>query len=204
MPWSEDACRVTLEVLSAAFRMNSLCQQCIETLRTMRMPTNRNESYRFTDVAPIMAQSFEVRHNPWPAAMSCNMKRRPSASSILMYFGASTVLTGLQLRQCTVAITLMLICLRQASQRSDMSVHLSLLQIPDGTGAKDTVIQHPLEESSTSQLVIIDGVPSLELSNLSSMPDDVYVGGVQHAPSQVVSQQLVSQQILLQTLTQAA
>ena len=73
-----------------------------------------------------------------------------------------------------------------------MSVSSSLLQIPNGSGVKDTVTEHPLEEASTSQLVIIDGIPSPELSNLSSMPNDVYVGGIQHAPSQVVSQQLVS------------
>lgn len=97
----------------------------------------------------------------------------------------------------------MLICPRQALQHCSFFGHLSLLQIPNGTGAKDTVTQHPLEKSSTSQLVIVDGIPSLELSNLSSLPDDVYVGGVQHAPSQVVSQQLVSSQTLLQTLNQA-
>lgn len=76
--------------------------------------------------------------------------------------------------------------------RFNMSVSLTLLQIPNGSGVKDAVTEHPLEEASTSQLVIVDGIPSLELSNLSSMPDDVYVGGIQHAPSQVVSQQLVS------------
>lgn len=67
-----------------------------------------------------------------------------------------------------------------------------VLQIANGNGAEDAVRQHPLQEASASQLVIIDGVASLELSNLSSMPDGVYVGGIQNAPSQVVSHQLVS------------
>lgn len=52
--------------------------------------------------------------------------------------------------------------------------------------------QHPLEAASTSRLVIVDGVPSAELSSLASMPDGVYVGGIQNAPAQAVSQHLVS------------
>ena len=49
------------KLLCAASRLSKLRKQCIETLKTMRMPTNRTESYRFTDVAPIIAQTFEVR-----------------------------------------------------------------------------------------------------------------------------------------------
>lgn len=66
-----------------------------------------------------------------------------------------------------------------------------MLQVANGNGAKDAVTQHPLLEASTSQLVIVDGIPSLQLSNLSGMPDGVYIGGLESAPSQVVSQQLV-------------
>ena len=176
--------------------MDKLRQQCIETLRTMRMPTNRTESYRFTDVAPIMAQSFEVRHVPQPAAMRYYAnEHHPASQSQVPHQFWCTILNdvkGLQLQQCTVVMMLMLICPRQASQHFILSIHLSFLQIPNGSGAKDTVTQHPLEESSASQLVIVDGIPSSELSNLSGLPDDVYVGGAQHAPSQVVAQQLVS------------
>ena len=43
-------------------RLDRLHQQCNETLKTMRMPTNRSEAYRFTDLAPIMAESFEVSY----------------------------------------------------------------------------------------------------------------------------------------------
>lgn len=69
--------------------------------------------------------------------------------------------------------------------------------MPGGAGAEDAARQHPLEEASASQLVIVDGIPSLELSNLSSIPENVFVGGIQHAPSQVVSEQLVSLNTLL-------
>ncbi|KAL3132695.1 hypothetical protein ABBQ32_009205 [Trebouxia sp. C0010 RCD-2024] len=104
--------------------LSNLRRQCIDTLKTMRMPTNRTESYRFTDVAPIMAETFEA---------------------------------------------------------------------PGGAGADDAAGQHPLEEASASQLVIVDGIPSLQLSNLSSIPKNVFVGGIQHAPNQVISEQLGSQ-----------
>ena len=56
----------------------------------------------------------------------------------------------------------------------------------------EAVNQHPLDAASSSQLVIVNGVLSAELSSLSSIPDGVYVGGLQHAPAQAVSQHLVS------------
>lgn len=82
----------------------------------------------------------------------------------------------------------------------DLSV--SLLQAPGGAGADDAAGQHPLEEASASQLVIVDGIPSLQLSNLSSIPKNVFVGGIQHAPNQVISEQLVSHKTLLASAQQ--
>lgn len=101
--------------------LERLHQQCIDTLKTMRMPTNRSEAYRFTDVAPIMSASF---------------------------------------------------------------------QVASGDGAEEAVGQHPLDAATSSRLVIVDGVASPELSSLCSMPDGMYIGGIQNAPSQAVSQQL--------------
>lgn len=88
------------------------------------MPTNRTEAYRFTDVAPIMAETF---------------------------------------------------------------------QVADSGDAGEAVNQHPLDAASSSQLVIVDGVISAELSSLSSIPDGVYVGGIHNAPAQPVSQHLGAQ-----------
>lgn len=157
----------------------------------MRMPTSRNESYRFTDVAPIMAQSFEVNHEFQPTAICCtaNHPLAPCVSASL-----HSILTHIKGHSALAmhATTIRRFVANLPDDRFNMSVSLSLLQMPNGSGVKDTVTEHPLEEASTSQLVIVDGIPSLELSNLSNMPDDVYVGGIQHAPSQVVSQQLVS------------
>ncbi len=61
-----------------------------------------------------------------------------------------------------------------------------------GDGAEEAVGQHPLDAATSSRLVIVDGVVSPELSSMSSMPDGVYIGGIENAPSQAVSQQLVS------------
>lgn len=66
------------------------------------------------------------------------------------------------------------------------------VKVASGNGAEEAVGQHPLDAATSSRLVIVDGVASPELSSLSSMPDGVYVGGIENAPSQAVSQQLVS------------
>ena len=34
--------------------------QCLEALRTQRMPTNRNEEYRFTDLTPLLRLKLQV------------------------------------------------------------------------------------------------------------------------------------------------
>ena len=34
--------------------------QCMEALRTQRMPTNRNEEYRFTDLSPLLKRNLQV------------------------------------------------------------------------------------------------------------------------------------------------
>ena len=68
----------------------------------------------------------------------------------------------------------------------------ALEQIASGSNAEAAASQYPLQEAAASQLVIVDGLLSLELSSLSSMPDGVYVGGVKDAPSQIVAAQLVS------------
>ena len=61
-----------------------------------------------------------------------------------------------------------------------------------GDGAEEAVGQHPLDAATSSRIVIVDGVVSLDLSSVSSVPDGVYIGGIENAPSQAVSQQLVS------------
>lgn len=66
------------------------------------------------------------------------------------------------------------------------------VKVADNGDAGEAVNQHPLDAASSSQLVIVNGVISAELSSLASIPDGVYVGGIQHAPAQAVSQHLVS------------
>lgn len=66
------------------------------------------------------------------------------------------------------------------------------VKVADNGDAGEAANQHPLDAASSSQLVIVDGVISADLSSLSSIPDGVYVGGIQHAPAQAVSQHLVS------------
>ncbi len=39
---------------------------CLAALRTQRMPTTRNEEYRFTDIAPILQLEPEVSHEGPP------------------------------------------------------------------------------------------------------------------------------------------
>ncbi len=67
---------------------------------------------------------------------------------------------------------------------------MALLQVASGHDGGHAVADHPLE--AAAQLVIVDGAPSAELSSLSGLPDGVYVGGIHNAPSQAVSQNLVS------------
>ena len=67
-----------------------------------------------------------------------------------------------------------------------------MLQVANSAGSESAVGQHALQAASASQLVIVDGIPCLQLSNLSDMPEGVYIGGIQNAPSQVISHQLVS------------
>ena len=67
------------------------------------MPTNRNESYRFTDVAPIMAQSFEVTHEPQPVFISDDAHRPVSIMSkclTTLCVLSSNMTKGIQLWQC--------------------------------------------------------------------------------------------------------
>ena len=75
-----------------------------------------------------------------------------------------------------------------------MTLHQAALyvKVASGDGAEEAVGQHPLDAATSSRLVIVDGVASPELSSLCSMPDGMYIGGIQNAPSQAVSQQLVS------------
>lgn len=37
-------------------------EECTAALRTQRMPTTRNEEYRFTDITPILQTVPRVRH----------------------------------------------------------------------------------------------------------------------------------------------
>ena len=156
----------------------------------MRMPTNRSESYRFTDVAPILAQTFEV--SDLASCVCSQIKAVQGTKTCICVHNVSATVHLLSIVQGQ-PLPESLPCLHRGAAFDGTTSHTnSMLQVANGASAADAVSQHPLPEVSASQLVIVDGVPSLELSNLSSMPDGVYVGGIQNAPDQVVSHQLVS------------
>ncbi len=46
---------------SMSHRLEAMQTECLSALRTQRMPTTRNEEYRFTDVGPLLQIQPEVR-----------------------------------------------------------------------------------------------------------------------------------------------
>lgn len=52
---------VVLYPYSFAHRLTRLQAACTAALSTMRMPTTRNEEYRFTDIAPLLQGTIYVR-----------------------------------------------------------------------------------------------------------------------------------------------
>ena len=49
-----DAMRKLLLIIILCRRLEAMQAECTSALRTQRMPTTRNEEYRFTDVGPLL------------------------------------------------------------------------------------------------------------------------------------------------------
>ena len=115
-------------------------------------------------------------HN-WPKLASCSADNVNDVSNLLFQPYRNLLST------CTTQSFSLSLALHQAAL---------YVKAASGDGAKEAVGQHPLDAATSSRLVVVDGVVSPELSSVSSMPDGVYIGGIENAPSQAVSQQLVS------------
>ena len=46
--------------LCSVYRMQQMRQSNISALQTQRMPTTRNEAYRYFDVSPVLKSTFQV------------------------------------------------------------------------------------------------------------------------------------------------
>ena len=68
------------------------------------------------------------------------------------------------------------------------------MQVPEvaAGAAKGMLSSHVLREDNELRAVIVDGCLDQGLSNLSGLPDGVYIGSIQDAPEEVVAMRLVS------------
>lgn len=67
---------------------------CLAALRTQRMPTTRNEEYRFTDIAPILQLEPEVSHGvppcqPEQSLNSAQSTQTKEQSTLILWVPAS-------------------------------------------------------------------------------------------------------------------
>ncbi len=130
------ACRVlrprwslpTIPCLALCRELATLRSSCQSALATMRMPTTRNEDFRFTDVTPILQSTLQ------PAS--------PAAAS------------------------------------------------EDSIAA--AVARHDLKQPAAAVVVVVDGVVHDTLGCAGCLPTGVYVGGLEAAPKDVISFELVS------------
>ncbi|CAG9467866.1 unnamed protein product [Pedinophyceae sp. YPF-701] len=93
----------------------------LEALRSLRVPTTRDEAYRFTDVSPIVQRQMSVP---------------PGADAAVL---------------------------------------------------ADAVAARPMEAARGSTVVVVDGVVDANLTDLSSIPEGVYVGGAEGAPEDALA-----------------
>ena len=68
------------------------------------------------------------------------------------------------------------------------------MQVPEAAegAARGMLSSHVLREDNELRAVIVDGVLDQGLSNLSGLPDGVYIGGIRDAPEELVAMRLVS------------
>jgi Fe-S cluster assembly protein SufD len=134
---------------NCTYRLARLRKQCSSALQTQRMPTTRNEEYRYTDLTQLLRSNLQV--------CSQSFQQRILTSGCTRTVPA---LTGT--RQ------------QVAEGKSDQAVH--------------QLERQPLKEANSSTAVLIDGVFQPQLSNLTAIPDAVYVGSLANAPAAAAKQ----------------
>ena len=153
--------------------------ECTAALKTQRMPTTRNEEYRFTDITPLLQLEPQVH---------------------------LVVRTGPIGKQHATALACLCSCLHDSPQSlpkcvlphnyssvPDRALKLHPMQVAetaDVEAATPFVDAHVLK-GAAARLVFVDGILVPELCMADGLPEGVYVGSASHAPDDLASQHLV-------------
>lgn len=73
-------------------QLSGLRSSCLTALATQRMPTNKNEEYRFTDISPVLQSTLvapsAVSADLVTAAVAARSLKKPTAASLVVVDGA--------------------------------------------------------------------------------------------------------------------
>lgn len=162
--------------------------ECTAALKTQRMPTTRNEEYRFTDITPLLQLEPQVHLVVRTGPIG---KQHATALACL----CSCLHDSPQsLPKCVLPHNLPKCILpHNYSSVPDRALKLHPMQVAetaDVESATPFVEAHVLK-GAAARLVFVDGILVPELCAADGLPEGAYVGSASHAPDDLASQHLV-------------
>ena len=155
-------------------RLSRLRADCSVALRTMRMPSNRQEEFRYTDLSPILKAQIQA------SASALNDHASPVLSIVTRAFRACVT------PACLVCLSPVW-CLLQSPLTSNADRQVLTDDMTE-SAALAAIGRHPLDEAAGCRVVVRNGVVDRDLTDLSSLPDGVFVGSLADAPAEAGAQ----------------